>query len=286
VKARKRFGQHFLEPAWTRKLIDVIQPQPGQSFLEIGPGYGALTRRLAAAGARVLAVEIDRDLAAALRSADLPEVRVVEGDVLSLDLAELLHEFAPGDRPPAAGDPPVGSRMQVRVAGNLPYNISSPILFRLLDLYRSHALPADATLMLQREVVDRLVARPGSREYGVLSVLVPLHAEVTRRLVLPPGAFRPMPRVTSAVVQLTFRPPPVAVGDPGVFEELVRAIFTQRRKTILNALKPFAARHERTAGDLLSAAGIAPGRRPETLSTPELAQLARAVPAGHPRAVL
>jgi 16S rRNA (adenine1518-N6/adenine1519-N6)-dimethyltransferase len=136
---------------------------------------------------------------------------------------------------------------------------------------------SDATLMLQREVADRLVARPGTGDYGSLAIQVALHADVERILTLPPGAFRPPPKVTSAVVRLTFRPAAVDVGDPAVFERLVRGVFLQRRKTLANALKPVADSLGRNAPELLQAAGIDSTRRPETLTLDEIARLARAV---------
>lgn len=253
-QARKRFGQHFLEPAWADKLVAAIAPSADDRFLEIGAGPGVLTLRLASAVRQVVAVEIDRDMIAALQRQIPPNVKLVEGDFLDFDLAALL-----GDGP-------------IRVAGNLPYNVSSPILFKLLRDHRTRGGIQDATLMLQREVAERLEASPGSGEYGVLAILVQLHADVRRVLTLPPGAFRPMPKVHSAVVRLTFRAPAVALRDESVFQRLVRSIFTQRRKTMANALKPIAASYGREARHLLGAANIDPSRRPETL---DLAQLAR-----------
>jgi 16S rRNA (adenine1518-N6/adenine1519-N6)-dimethyltransferase len=257
MRARKRFGQHFLQPAWADKLVEAIEPRPSDRFLEIGPGPGALTLRLAPRVAHLTAIEIDRDLAGALRS-QLPEnVELVEADFLALDLRAVL------DGRPA------------RVAGNLPYNISSPILFRLIEAARtSPELLRDATLMVQREVADRLAAAPGTRDYGVLSVSTQLHADVRRVMTLPPGAFRPPPKVHSAVVRLRFRPAPVALADPAVFEAMVRSMFTLRRKTLANALQPYAVSRGTTAAGVLAAAGIEPVRRPETLALPELARLA------------
>ncbi len=258
MHARKRFGQHFLEPAWAAKLVDAIAPASGDVFLEIGPGRGVLTRALADRGARVVAVEIDRDLAASLDRAAFPKVTVVTGDVLDIDLARLLEEHAPEG--------------PVRVAGNLPYYISSPILFRLIELHRQTRRLSDATLMLQREVVDRLTARPGTGDYGVLTALVRLHADVERRLTLPPGAFRPAPKVWSAVVSVRFREPQVTISDPRRFERMLKALFSARRKTLLNGVKPLVAQ-DRSARQVLEHAGIDPQRRPETLDLPELAAL-------------
>jgi 16S rRNA (adenine1518-N6/adenine1519-N6)-dimethyltransferase len=266
MRARKRFAQHFLEAAWVNKLVAATGIGPDDSVLEIGPGRGAITRPLASQARRLLAVEIDRDLAADLESAALPNVSVVTGDVLSLDLRPIVAEWL---------GTPAGPANQVRVVGNLPYNISSPILFRLLEFAAATHGVRDAMLMLQKEVADRLVAKVGTGEYGVLTVLTAVHADVTRALSLPPGAFRPAPKVHSAVVRLTFRPPKVEIADHEVFVRMVRTMFTQRRKTIANALKPFAADRGLDAGGALAAAGIDPKRRPETLELAEMAALAR-----------
>ena len=274
MHAKKRLGQHFLEPAWADKVVEAIDPQPGDRFLEIGPGPGALTMRLAPRVAHVTAVEVDRAMIAALGPAVPPNVSLVHGDFLEFDVSPLFD----------AGP--------LRVAGNLPYNVSSPILFRLIDVWRARrasagaANLADATVMLQLEVAERIEAGPGTRDYGVLSIMVQLHAGVRRRLTLPPGAFRPMPAVRSAVIGLTFRPPPVDVGDEAVFEALVRSMFTQRRKTLANAMRPFAESRGRRAAVVLEAEGIDPRRRPETLQLAELARLARHFTTADPPAVL
>lgn len=260
-RARKRFGQHFLEPAWAAKLVDSLDPAADDVFLEIGPGRGALTLPLSRRVRRLVAVEIDRDLAAHLRG-ELPStVRVVEGDFLDANLETLLR-----DEP-----------KPVRVVGNLPYNVSSPILFKLLHCASGGRLFSDATLMLQQEVADRLVAKPGTRDYGVLAVQVALQADVERVLTLPPGAFRPAPRVTSAVVRLRFRPPREEVGDLETFERLVRAVFLQRRKTVLNALKPVAESFGHSAAQVIAAAGVDGSKRPQELTLRDIAQLSRAV---------
>jgi 16S rRNA (adenine1518-N6/adenine1519-N6)-dimethyltransferase len=264
MRTRKRFGQHFLESAWADKVVAAIAPQASDRFVEIGPGAGALTFRLAPLVAHLTAIEVDRDLAADLRPQLPANVDLIVADILDVDL--LAHAEAP-----------------FRVAGNLPYNISSPILFRLIaaatgagpaESPPDHPPIIDATLMVQREVADRLEAAPGSGDYGVLSISVQLHADVRRVLTLPPGAFRPAPRVHSAVVRLTFRPPTVPIGDERPFEAMVRSMFTQRRKTLANALAAFAATRGQQAAEVLSATGIDPRRRPETLSLEELAALA------------
>jgi len=266
--ARKRLGQHFLEAVWVAKLLACIRPAPGELFLEIGAGAGELTLPLAAAGAAVVAVEKDRGLAARLREAAPATVRVVAGDVLDEDLARLVAAR------------PGGAARTARVAGNLPYNVSTPILRRLMETQHRHACFGDATLMLQREVADRVVGRPGSRDYGPLAILTQVAARAERVLTLPPGAFRPPPRVRSAVVALRFRPSPVPVGDRRGFERLVRSLFSHRRKTVLNALGPLVRGVSPCPPrELLERAGVAPDRRPATLDLAELAKLADALAA-------
>lgn len=259
--ARKRFGQHFLEPAWVDKLIEALEPKKTETFLEIGPGRGALTKPLARRVRRLVAVEIDRDLATALAAEAPDHVRIVPGDFLDVDLEQLLNDE---ERP-------------ARVVGNLPYNVSSPILFKLLASHRAGTVVSDATVMLQREVADRLTARPGTKTYGALAIQVALHADAERVLALPPGAFRPPPKVSSAVIRLRFRGPTVDVGDPRTFERIVRGMFLQRRKTLNNALAPVADSLGRDAARMLQVAGIDGRRRPETLTLDEIARLTRAV---------
>jgi 16S rRNA (adenine1518-N6/adenine1519-N6)-dimethyltransferase len=214
-RARKRFGQHFLEPVWVARLVAAIDPHPDDVFLEVGSGHGVLTRPLAARAKAVIAYEIDRDLAAELSESAPSNVRVVEGDFLEAQ--------------------PTGAS---RAAGNLPYNVASPILFKLVELYSAGLALRDATVMLQREVADRLLAVPGTKEYGVLTVLIRHNAAVTRLLNLPPGAFRPPPNVQSTVVRLRFHPPDPPVRSVDVFRRLVQAVFTRRRKTVLVGVGP------------------------------------------------
>ncbi|HKB12759.1 MAG TPA: 16S rRNA (adenine(1518)-N(6)/adenine(1519)-N(6))-dimethyltransferase RsmA [Vicinamibacterales bacterium] len=258
IRARKRFGQHFLERAWVDKVIRAIDPHPDQTFIEIGPGGGALTRPLAALVRAVVAYEIDRDLAADLRHAAVPNLAVVEGDFLAQASGALV--------------PHADAAQPIRVAGNLPYNVASPILFKLAELFAAGTPIADATVMLQREVADRLTAAAGSREYGVLSVLMQHVARIELLLELPAGAFRPPPKVLSSLVRLHFHAPDPPVIDPIVFASLVQAVFTRRRKTLVNALHAYtdAAR----AGRAVAAAGLDGSRRPETLSVAEFARLA------------
>ena len=260
-RARKRFGQHYLEPAWVARLVDLLRPAPDDVFVEIGPGRGALTLALAPRVGQIVAVEIDRDVAAALSSRLPANVSLVVGDILGVSVDALLR-----DRP-----------APVRVVGNLPYNISSPILFRLLGAAGEGRRIRDATLMLQREVADRLLARPGTKAYGTLAIQTQWLADVERLLTLPPGAFRPPPKVTSSVVRLSFRAPSVDVGSPAAFERLVRGMFQHRRKTVLNALRPVAVSFGRPLEQVLDAAGITNSRRPETLTIEEIARLSQAV---------
>jgi 16S rRNA (adenine1518-N6/adenine1519-N6)-dimethyltransferase len=238
--------------------VAAIEPRPEDRFLEIGSGPGVLTQRLAPRVAHLTAVEVDREMVDLL-APDLPaNVTLVHRDFLETPVGWLVD----------------GSDGPLRVAGNLPYNVSSPILFRLLDAHRAGAPIVDATLMLQREVAERIESGPGTKEFGTLSIFVQRRARVRRLLSLPPGAFRPAPRVHSAVIRLEFHEPEVAVRDERVFEGLVRSIFTQRRKTLANALKPFAADRGVDARAAIADAGLDGQRRPETLQLTELARLA------------
>jgi 16S rRNA (adenine1518-N6/adenine1519-N6)-dimethyltransferase len=267
-RTRRPLGQHFLTPAWATRLVDRLAPAPGDVFLEIGSGAGALTLPLAATGAPILAVDIDRQLVETLASRVPRNVTVLHGDILELDVVPYLTGLVPQQAHPGSGaDAP---RRRFRVAGNLPYYIASPILFHLIELHRRHRLFADATVMVQREVADRLVARPGTRDYGVLTVLLSVHARVSRVLDLPPAAFLPPPKVHSSVVRLEFGPPAIRLPDERLFERLVKAMFSQRRKMLGNALKAFHP----AMPPVLAASGLDLRRRPETLDLGEIAGLA------------
>jgi 16S rRNA (adenine1518-N6/adenine1519-N6)-dimethyltransferase len=272
-RARRRFGQHYLAPVWADRVVAAIDPKPGDVFLEIGPGQGALTLPLAAAGVPVLAVEIDRDLVRALAPRLPPNVTLLSGDILDVDVVSFLRGLEPRRPPESTGAAPAAVRY--RVAGNLPYNIATPILYRLLEIDRRHRLFADATVMVQKEVADRLAARPGTKAYGTLTVIPSLRADVTRLLDLPPGAFLPRPAVRSTVVRLSFRPPAVPIGDEAALERLVKALFMYRRKTLANALK----RASPAGLEALAASGLDGRRRPETLDLAEIARLADLVAA-------
>jgi 16S rRNA (adenine1518-N6/adenine1519-N6)-dimethyltransferase len=260
VTAKKRFGQHFLERAWADKVVAAIAPQPDETIVEIGPGRGAITTGLARRASRVIAFEIDRDLASALDRLALPNTTIVDGDFLDVTPGVLADVVAR-----------VGTTGALRVAGNLPYNVASPMLFKLKELSAAGVPLVDATVMLQREVADRLLASPGTRDYGVLTVLIRHRAAVERLLQLPPGAFRPPPQVDSSVVRLRFHDPQPEVVDEGVFAALTQAMFTRRRKTVANALHAYAGRL--APAEALSRAGIDPGLRPEALAIDALARL-------------
>jgi 16S rRNA (adenine1518-N6/adenine1519-N6)-dimethyltransferase len=258
MPVRKRFGQHFLhDPAVIERILGCIDARPGEAVLEIGPGRGALTAALLGAAGALDVVEIDRDLAAALRHdyAARPALRVHTGDALEFDYGALAR-----DR---------GQRL--RVVGNLPYNISTPLLFRLLEFSEQII---DMHFMLQKEVVERIVAETGSRQYGRLGVMLAPRVRATRLLEIGPGAFRPAPRVWSALVRLEVRADAPTWATGPHYGKVVAAAFGQRRKTLRNALAGLLGAAQ------IAAAGIDPGARAETLSAAQFGQLALAVAAG------
>jgi 16S rRNA (adenine1518-N6/adenine1519-N6)-dimethyltransferase len=269
-QARKRFAQHFLTSVWAEKVVAAIEPHPGDAFLEIGPGTGSITLPLASTGAPIVAVELDRDLVRLLADQVPSNVTLISADFLDLDPVPLLRGLEP-QRPPDALESG-RSPFRFRAVGNLPYNVASRIVLRLVEFHRRQPLFADATVMLQREVADRLLGEPGTKDYGVLTILTTLHARVTRLLDLPPGAFMPRPKVHSTVVRLTFGPPAARVTDEARFERLVKTMFNQRRKMLGNSLKGF----HKQAAVALKQAGLDARRRPETLQVTEIARLAEA----------
>jgi 16S rRNA (adenine1518-N6/adenine1519-N6)-dimethyltransferase len=248
----RRLGQHFLKSGAVERLLRVVDPAASETFLEIGAGGGALTRPLASRAGRVVAVEIDSRLAAHLRAAALPNVNVVEGDALTLELAPLAPDGA-------------------RVVGNLPYYVSSPILRKVLEL---RGRVRDVHVMVQEEVAERIASPPGSKAYGVLSVLFGLFADLDIPLRFARNCFVPRPGVDSALLRVRFLPAPRApIPDPQAFEQLVHRAFSRRRKTLENNLQdsyPNLKDHLR----LLNIAGT---RRAETLSVVEFAALSRAL---------
>jgi 16S rRNA (adenine1518-N6/adenine1519-N6)-dimethyltransferase len=268
--ARKRFGQHFLERSWVEKAIQAIAPAASDTFIEIGPGRGALTLPLARAAGSVIAFEIDRDLARSLRAAEVPRVLVVETDFLQVTAPDLERTLR------GAGIDGL-ARSSLRVAGNLPYNVAAPILFNLMTLYRAGLPLRDATVMVQREVADRLLAPPGTRDYGVLSVLVGHTAAVDRLLSLPSGAFRPAPKVESTLVRLRFHGDDPVARNRQSFEELVRSVFTRRRKTLANALQAYRGLEKPAIDAALARAGLDGTLRPERLTISEFVRLSDAL---------
>jgi 16S rRNA (adenine1518-N6/adenine1519-N6)-dimethyltransferase len=248
---RKRFGQHFLhDPGAIAKIVAAVDPRPGDALIEIGPGLGALTRPLLERARRLAAIEIDRDLAARL-SETLPALTVYRADVLEFDFASLGEAL--------------------RVVGNLPYNVSTPLLFRLAA---EAGRLRDVHVMLQREVVDRMVARPASAEYGRLSVMLQYRFAIAKLLDVKPGAFRPPPKVDSAFVRMV--PLPAAsrgARDEAALARVVTAAFTKRRKQLRNALA------EVIDEAALRALGIDPRLRPENLSVADYVVIANAVSA-------
>lgn len=255
TQPKKRFGQHFLhDHNIVQRIIDAFDPQPGETLVEIGPGPGALTRPLLERCTALHVVELDRDLAARLRT-DFPLEQLVvhEADALNFDFCSLV---------PAGGT--------LRIIGNLPYNISTPLLFHLLE--QRHCI-SDMLFMLQKEVVDRMAALPGGKDYGRLSVMLQWQLRVDKLFDVHPGAFTPPPKVNSSVVRLVpHATPPIQVRSAVVFTQVVRAAFAQRRKTLRNNLKGLIS------AEILESLGIDPQRRAETLTLSEFAVLANTLP--------
>jgi 16S rRNA (adenine1518-N6/adenine1519-N6)-dimethyltransferase len=272
IKAKKSLGQNFLtDRSVARRIIDAVSPLPKDIIVEIGPGSGALTHMLVKLSGYVVALEIDQRLADELRAGLMAEsLWIVNADALSADWDALIAEATTRFCAIGGGE---SASIRVRVVANLPYYISTPIIERLLA--RGRRL-FDMTLMLQKEVADRITTGPGSKDYGYLSVLVQYYCEATKLFEVSPSAFTPAPKVKSAVIRLTIREqPPVEVADEKKFFALVRAAFAQRRKTILNNLKAAAGVLEFTASveSALEAASVSPQRRAETLSLAEFAAL-------------
>ena len=270
MRAKRSLGQNFLvDPNIQRKIVAAVEAGPADEVLEIGPGTGALTRHLAAQAGRVVAIEKDDDLAAALRKEfeGAPQVEVVHGDVLEVDLAALVRE---PDR--------------VKVVGNIPYNITSPLLFRLLE---SELNPERIVVMVQREVADRILAEPGEKNYGALSVGMRAVAQVKRLFHVSRSAFRPVPDVDSTVVLIVpYRPPRLTLDERADLRTLTRAAFGWRRKQLQKILRTADA-YRLDAEELEAVAresGIDPERRPETLSPEEFVRLMRVLKRrGYPR---
>jgi len=257
VRPRKRFGQHFLvRPEIAQRIVALAEIGDDDAILEIGPGRGALSETLADRARQLVLIEIDRDLVKRLRESfsSRANVRIVEGDVLKMNLVDELGGVAP-----------------VTVVANLPYNISTPLISRFVEhprLYRR------LVLMLQWEVAQRICADPGGRDYGALSVMVQLSARARVALRVPPSAFRPQPKVDSAVIVIEpFANPTLGDDERAVVRRITRALFTQRRKQLGNLLR----RLTDAPIEILQSLDIDPKRRPETLSPDDFVRLAHAL---------
>lgn len=253
--ARKRFGQNFLhDQAIINDIISSIHPIDGENLVEIGPGLGALTEPVCDSVSKLTVIELDRDLAKRLRTHPFMQekLNIIEADALKFDFKQLSNNDT-----------------TLRIFGNLPYNISTPLMFHLFG-FSDHIL--DMHFMLQKEVVDRLAAKPGSKHFGRLSVMAQYHCQITPILHVPPHAFKPAPKVDSAVVRLApHKTPPVDVKDVTLLGKVCAAAFNQRRKTLRNSLK------EWLASEQIESLGISPTSRPETLSLSQFAALANCV---------
>lgn len=251
-RARKRFGQNFLRDGnIIARIVSSIRPKQGDRLVEIGPGQGAITEQLLEAVGQLDAIELDRDLVPGLRTQffNYPDFHVHQADALNFDFSEL------------QGDGPA-----LRVVGNLPYNISTPLIFKLLSFGADTI--RDMHFMLQKEVVERLAARPGSGDWGRLSVMAQYHCRVESLFIVPPEAFVPRPKVDSMIVRLTPRSEPeFKANDIDALAAVVRQAFSQRRKTLRNTLKGWVD------SDTLSALDINPTRRPETVTLEEFVRI-------------
>lgn len=254
--ARKRFGQHFLvDPGVIDQIIELIAPKPTDHLIEIGPGRGALTAPLLERGPQLTVIEIDRDLGAIINSKfdHHPRLKIHIEDALNVDFPTIIG--------PA----------RVRVVGNLPYNISTPLILKLMD---QPELIENMTFMLQKEVVERLAAVPGTKDYGRLSVMVQSQGQVEPFFDVPPHAFSPAPKVTSKIVRITPQSPQLSVAGLGQLESCVRIAFGQRRKTIKNTLG------KSVSHDILEVCGIGLKQRPEEIGVSAYVRLAQLLTAG------
>jgi 16S rRNA (adenine1518-N6/adenine1519-N6)-dimethyltransferase len=264
-------GQNFLEAGWRERIATMLDVREGEAWIEIGAGHGEMTALFAQAGARVNAIELDANLAATLRrrGAEWPSVKIVEADVLDVDLAE------------------IASSSPFKVYGNIPYYITSPILHRIFDASGKHpGAVISAHLVMQLEVAARLVARPGKhlggKEYGYLSAATQFHSSPEIILKIPPGAFRPRPKVASALVKLIFPGEGVNlhVANSDAFLKFVQSCFAQKRKTLANNLRAMgtaATTSTKSLAEIMDEAGIAAGARAEQLTLAQFAALYRAL---------
>ena len=257
-RPRKRFGQNFLQdPGIIQQIVAAIHPTSSDTLVEIGPGQGAITSQLVDQAGKLAVIELDRDLIPELKIqfASRDNLTIIAADALSVDYGALAAELG---------------AQQLRLVGNLPYNISTPLLFHLLTF---RTAIDDMYFMLQKEVVDRMAAHPGDRSYGRLSIMLQFYCSVEALFEVPPEAFYPAPKVDSAVVRLVpHQELPVTVKDPKRLQEIVTQAFSQRRKTVKNALKSIASE------ELLLQAGIQSNARPEEVSISEYAALTNLLP--------
>ena len=268
-RARKRFGQNFLhDPGVIQRILDAVSARPGQHLVEIGPGQGAITAGLLEMAGALDVIELDRDLVGPLAERfRASQLQVHNADALAFDLCALLGGTQALESTDQGGDAPLPAAAdRLRLVGNLPYNISTPLLFRFLE--QADCI-ADMHLMLQKEVVDRITAAPGSKVFGRLSVMVQTYCSARRLFVVSAGAFQPAPKVSSAVVRLQpHRPLPHPPADRAWHARIVAAAFAQRRKTLRNSLAGLVSSPQMIALD------IDPGARAETLSVADFAALA------------
>jgi len=259
---RKRWGQHFLvDRNILNKVVRTAGLEKGDVVFEVGPGLGEMTLALARQVKKVIAVEIDRELVTILRekTKDFPNIVVIEGDVLKISFEEIYHQ---SDRP-------------FSVVANLPYQISTPLLFRFIE---SRNLFSGLTLMLQREVAERMVASPGGKDYGPLSIFTQAVSNLSIEFTVKPSAFFPPPEVASAVIHMTWKDIPlVRPQEEGWFKNVVRGCFGYRRKRLINALRHADLPLPEDVGERLGMIGIDPQRRPETLTLQEFVRLANAI---------
>jgi 16S rRNA (adenine1518-N6/adenine1519-N6)-dimethyltransferase len=270
IKAKKSLGQNFLtDPEIARRIVDNVSPRETDAVVEIGPGTGALTRLLVRGSGSVTAIEIDQHLAEELRrSLKSENLSILHSDALRHDWVDLINRVKSKHLSAGSDVEPL-----VRIVANLPYYISTPIIEKLLSVGRRIF---DMTLMLQKEVADRITTDPGTRDYGYLSVLVQYRCKASKLFDVPPSAFTPVPKVWSTVIRLSVREnPAVQIENETKFFALVRASFAQRRKTILNNLKAAsgALRFGQPVLQALEASSVTPQRRAETLSIEEFAAL-------------
>jgi 16S rRNA (adenine1518-N6/adenine1519-N6)-dimethyltransferase len=246
---KKYLGQNFLfDPSILHRIVEAAGIKHDDTVVEIGPGYGTLTKMIAEVAKKVIAIELDFDLYEKLKDElkDFKNIELIHGDALKYPY-ENLEPF--------------------KVVANIPYYITTPIIFRLLEARKNLG---SMTLTIQKEVAQRIAAGPGTKDYGVLSIAVQYYCETELKFIIPKGAFRPVPKVDSAVIRIEIlKEPRVKAVDEKLFFRLIKTAFSQRRKTLSNSLKPVA----KDIKDILLEAGIVPGRRPETLTIEEFARL-------------